>query len=261
MLGLAIAEVFLNASVLCVLLFMIAKYEADYSFPKVAMVTAGLVLGNMIVQVILTPHLPKGYEWLLFVAMFAFTAFMIMTFCWITFWKSALVVILFFSWQVGVTFAMEIVKNRIDPSTAKTRTLQEKQMEDMQLIQEEMQRQNRSHRQKPRSTPEAPPETKREVNETEQATRQPPPSSDSTPTEPASDLPGTPKEWGEARSKIKVQGTMSFGGKNHANINGVIVEENQSVSVTHKGHTYSWIVKSISRNGIHLQPERRAPAK
>ena len=35
-----IGDVFLNAAILCAILYLVAKHEADYIFAKVAMVTA-----------------------------------------------------------------------------------------------------------------------------------------------------------------------------------------------------------------------------
>ncbi len=44
MFELMLIEIFVNAAVLRLILFLIAKHEADYSFSKVAMTTAGIGL-------------------------------------------------------------------------------------------------------------------------------------------------------------------------------------------------------------------------
>jgi len=81
-------ETFVKAFVLLILVYVVARGEADYDFRKVAMVTAGIVLGCVVIEGLLFSRI--GLFVLL--PMAAFIVFMVMKFCWVRFWKSLLII-------------------------------------------------------------------------------------------------------------------------------------------------------------------------
>ena len=51
MLTFLLAKIAIEALVMCLILYVVARHEADYSFQKVFMVAAGTSLGNVLIDV------------------------------------------------------------------------------------------------------------------------------------------------------------------------------------------------------------------
>ena len=105
MIGGMVIQVLIQAALLQLSLKLIAKHEADTTFSKSAMVTAGIIAGNFV----LTLMVAKVSLFLVWPAQIAFTAAVIMTFCWISFWKSLVVVIVFVTVQVIFALVMALI--------------------------------------------------------------------------------------------------------------------------------------------------------
>ena len=107
-----IANIFLQALVLCGLLWLIARHEADLDFAKVAMVVAGITLGNFVLQAVLAKHIG------LFVipTQIVFMVWMLCTFCWLRWWKATIVVVLFAAISFGMSVGFALVVKKVDSS-------------------------------------------------------------------------------------------------------------------------------------------------
>ena len=110
-----IGDVFLNAAILCAILYLVAKHEADYSFAKVAMVTAVTGLGAFLIQIFLFEMI----GWYTIGLVFLLTAAMIMTFCWVRLWKTVIVVTLFCAFHVGIQIGVDGVQEHCFPDDSK----------------------------------------------------------------------------------------------------------------------------------------------
>ena len=97
-----LAEILFKAGILCLLLYLVARHEADYSFTKVAMVTAGITLGNLLMEVFLRHYI----GWLTIIPIAGFVIFMLMQFCWLSFKKAVLVTVPFLA--VCILLAMGV---------------------------------------------------------------------------------------------------------------------------------------------------------
>ena len=106
-----IGDAFLNAAILCAILYLVAKHEADYSFAKVAMVTAVTGLGAFLIQLFLFDMI----GWFTIGLVFLLTAAMIMTFCWVRLWKTVIVVTLFCLFHVGIEIGVDGVQEHFFP--------------------------------------------------------------------------------------------------------------------------------------------------
>jgi len=86
-----VVETFIKAFLLMILVYIVARDEADYDFRKMAMVTAGVTLGCVIIEGVLISRI--GLFVLL--PMAALIVFMVMQFCWVRFWRSLLIAVPF----------------------------------------------------------------------------------------------------------------------------------------------------------------------
>ena len=121
-----------DAIVLCLILYLFGKDDADYDFHKVLMVVAGTALGNTVLSVALSSALPPAYvAWARPLVEVAFSAFMVMSFCWISIWKSILVVLIFSLLHVGFGLGMTLVIRRTLGPSATHKTMLEEQNDDM----------------------------------------------------------------------------------------------------------------------------------
>jgi hypothetical protein len=109
-----IRDVFLNTAVLYTILYLVAKHEADYSFAKVAMVTAVTSLGAFLIQIFLFEMI----GWFTIGLVFLLTAAMIMTFCWVRLWKTVIVVTLFCLFHVGIEIGVDGVQEHFFPDNS-----------------------------------------------------------------------------------------------------------------------------------------------
>lgn len=91
-----------QALVLCGLLYLIARHEADYEYPTVMLTTVGITAGNFMLGVLLFPKI----SFFVLPLIFLFTWWMLMKFCWVPWHKGLLVTFLFFA----ITIAYQIGK-------------------------------------------------------------------------------------------------------------------------------------------------------
>ncbi len=106
-----IGDVFLNAAILCVILYLVAKHEAEYSFARVAMVTTVTSLGAFLIQIFLFEMI----GWFTIGLVFLLTAAMIMMFCWVRLWKTVIVVTLFCAFHFGLEITADDIQEHFFP--------------------------------------------------------------------------------------------------------------------------------------------------
>ena len=109
-----IVEVFIKAFLLCILIYIVAREEADYEFRKVTMVTAGIILGAVILDAALTRYI--GLLTLLPIAVFV--VFMVMQFCWLRFWQALLVAIPFLILNIMISGAVTSFQTKANAAIA-----------------------------------------------------------------------------------------------------------------------------------------------
>jgi len=249
------AQIFIQAGVLCLLLYLIAKHEADYSFTKVAMVTAGIMAGTLLLDALLSERL----GWFSILPQLGFIAFMIMTFCWISFWKSIVVVLIFSALHVALALGVAAIDRKMNETVDSAMPVQKEDYEMAKEFMEEVFGGPMTAEEQVPAAPRVPsappvpvpvaaspqpqggPEVSRPVPRTETRREQPA----RTPSGP----------WIKAKRKLVLSGTMREGsGKYVAIVNGEMVEEGSTVSVRYKGNDYSWRVKAIGRDFIDYEP-------
>lgn len=108
-------EVFIKAFLLLILVYIVARDEADFEFRKVTMVTAGIVLGAVILDATLTRLI--GLFTLIPIAILI--VFMVMQFCWVRFWRSLLVAIPFLILNIMISTAVTGFHQKANSAIAK----------------------------------------------------------------------------------------------------------------------------------------------
>lgn len=90
----------ISAFFLCVILFLVARHEADYSLPKVIIISLGLTLVNMVFSI-------AAGLWVFPVVLFT-TAWCVQKFCYLEWGKASIVSALYVLCMLGyhVGFAM-----------------------------------------------------------------------------------------------------------------------------------------------------------
>ncbi len=113
MFELMLAETFANAAILCTLLYLIAKHEADFSFAKVAMVVAAIQLAGFLTQAFLFERI----GWFTLAVSFVLALLLVNRFCWLNMKKTLLVVILFCIFQAGTKIGMTAISAHFKPQS------------------------------------------------------------------------------------------------------------------------------------------------
>lgn len=106
--------VFLKAFLLFILLYVVARDEADFDFRKVTMVTTSILLGTVILDSVLTRFI--GLFTLIPIG--AFIVFMVMQFCWVRFGRSLLVAIPFLVLNIMISTAVSSFQQKADAAIA-----------------------------------------------------------------------------------------------------------------------------------------------
>lgn len=271
MLGIAVGRVFFDALVLSLILYLVARREADYDVPKLAMVVAGMALGNMLLLASLGQWLsPALSVWIMPLAVFAFCAYMIKTFCWVSWGKSLLVTLIFSVLHAGFGFAVDALLGKAMGGANAQASLVEQQQKDVEEIKNEMMRMmeqearanaSRPDVSAPAPTNAAPPAPTGAVSAAaapEPKTQAPEASPVPAPAEGAASAGAPPPvpagNWDAARARLKVGGSTGQAGKYVAMVNQRLVETGDIVSVKHEGRTYRWVVRSITRDRVELDP-------
>ena len=250
------AQIFIQAFFLCLILYLVARYEADYSFQKVAMVSGGVMAGTLIIEVL------AGEKLGLFVVIpqIAFIAFMLMTFCWISLWKSLLVVVLFSLIHVGFSFGVLALKTQFfGPDDGMTSS--ERAEQQFKELEQEMLKTMGVWPEGEGGGDKAP--GAQGVAGSAPGEGPPRQGNAAKPARPAAQTPGEIEQadtWTAARRRLDIGGVMSAaGGKRVVLINGVLFEKDDKVSVKHEGFVYRWRVRSVGSDGADLQPLKRKP--
>jgi len=253
------AQIFIQAFLLCLILHLVARYEADYSFQKVAMVSGGIMAGTLVIEALAVEKLGL----FVIVPQIAFIAFMLMTFCWISVWKSLLVVFLFSLVHVGFSFGMLALKTKFfGPDDGLTSS--ERAEEEFRELEQEMLKtigvwpegegggdDDAALRQAENGEPV---ESGKQVRRKKFVAK--PPRLKAGSSEEKQD-----DAWAAARRQLNIGGVISgAGGKRVVLINGTMYESGDSVSVRHEGSVYRWRIGSIDSGGADLQPLKRKPA-
>lgn len=266
---LMIVQVFIEAAILCGLLYAIARYEADYSFTKVAMVVAGLSLGSVLINATVQPHLGPWTA----IVLVAFYAFMIMTFCWVSFWKSLLVVVAYSAVHFGLAFLALIVAASLIKQSSKTGMVMMGATEsEFKEIQAEIQKNFSNAAEQARTrAPEIgkaaaaahaatnPAAATGQPAAAEPAAKAPPPATTNAP--PIVPRPGE-DEWTTAQRTL-VLGGFASGSRAAvtALVNGQMREVGDIISAPYNGQVYRWRITAIDTKGLHLQPLDKRPAE
>lgn len=120
-------QVAIEALVLCGLLYLIARHEADFNFGKLFVVSAVIVFVALMFEVWMKPKI--GWFVLLFDA--GFVLFMLTQYCWVSVPKGLIVTVIFM--LVQVVFAMVFLhyKAQLDKDAEKSMALVNERQKDM----------------------------------------------------------------------------------------------------------------------------------
>lgn len=279
MIGGMVIQILIQAALLQLSLKLIAKHEADTTFTKAAMVTAGITVGNFILAIMVVKISPL----LIWPTQIAFTAAIIMTFCWISFWKSVIVVLVFVTVQVILAVIMALILGisiaaiftsaafkgeapNLDYKHPSESRIEAQRLEQEAMMQEALRLQYEADRKRAQIEAEA---RRLEMEQTEAA----PPAPIVQPS-PPTNAPAVQKreanrysrppsyrkkngpgkvDWKSAQSSLRLGGTMA-GAKGYlALVNGQTVTEGDTVSATYDGRQYRWKITAISSAGVDFE--------
>jgi hypothetical protein len=274
---LMIGEIFLKALVLCGILYLVARREADFQFSKLVLVTCGITLGNFALEVFLAPQLANYIPFFasaavtLLVAV-AFVTFMVVRFCWVRLWKGVIVTVLFMGFSVGLSVAGAMLVKQINQSVEKAggSVMEQNNKEALQMFREmtavtssQMMQQAKAEglgpapaqakvdAEAPSLLPAVmPPEES--VEPPPRATVTPPP-----PKQPIDELPAfarTP-EWQAAQAKIKVSAVLvERDGSNTAIVNGEVLGIGDVLTVEVKKKLYRFKMAELTTDWVAWEP-------
>lgn len=288
-----IIEVFIKAFLLCILLYIVARDEADFEFRKVTMVTAGIVLGAVILDAVLTRFI--GLFTLIPIA--AFIVFMVMQFCWVRFWRSLLVAVPFLMLNIMISTSVASFRQKADAAIARglQGPVSEKDTKEALLflkqsfgdntfqvpLKKEPPKMEESLDQVllkaliagitskkplfkppgdgklPQSAPNgAKIEVRTNINFKAQEHGEKPAGLKDIPPEQASNFP----DWREAGKKLSLKGVLiGKDGVRVAIVNNQMVKEGECVQVEHKKMIYRWRAKFIRDKGVSWEPVEALP--
>lgn len=273
-------ELFVKAFLLLLLIYIVAREEADFDFQKVAMVTAALALGAVVLNAFLAPYIGA----LTLIPIAALAVFMVMKFCWVRFWRSLLIVIPFLIINIMISSAVGSFHKKAD--SALTRGLMgpvsEKDMQVALSMYQDGALSNRFAAAMQRKPLEAPPTAdqiivKKLMGMLLSGTDRKPaefkakaPSSPALPAPPAVAVPTTDsivrqqkpvlpsaekakdeEQWEEAEKMIKLKGVMiGSDSVRVAMVNSQIVRKGELFQVELNKRIYRWRAGSISDNKV-----------
>lgn len=260
MIEIMLAEIFLKAFVLCGILYLVARHEADYSFQKVAMVVGGIVAGNAIIEASLCDRIGV---YTLIPAM-VFTAFMVITFCWVSVRRAVLVVALFTAVQAGIAYGRDAFAASMCAGQSACAAATEERHEELEEIKDEIVK----NWTKPQAMAQVMPEVRCAVPVTAVPPCAPPEAPAPAAAPAASTLvagtaasvspePGAlaAQNWKAARTLMHFGGVLTQGdGSRLATINGRPAAVGDSVWTEYGGQIYRWRVKRISARDADLHP-------
>ena len=215
MFELMLAETFVNAAILCAILYLVAKHEADFSFSKVAMVAAGIQLIAFLTQVFLFDRI----GWFTLAVSFVFALLLVMRFCWLNVAKSLLVVAIFFVFQAGTKVGFASIAAYFAPEPVQS---QDSQLGDVvKMLNSQF-----------GDSDGTPAKARRQKEEAAPA-----------------------DQWTAARQALKLGGVMlNDEGGYVAIVNNEIVEVGDTVKLEFGRAIYRWKVTSISKHNVDFEP-------
>ena len=284
MIELMFVEIAAKALVLCLILFLVARHEADYSFLKVAMITAAIGLGTMLIDVLCRPHI----GWFALLPVIAFVMFILMKFCWISLTKAAIVTVIFMAFCVVFSMGVTAVIAPVNKSMQTAMTRRPTDKKDFDQVFKIMKMENPITQ-----TPKQPEQqdtldtalakttgtwfskikgwitsfnkidTGAETGLLKKGT-----ATDikiiqksvlhnnvtaKTKTKEYT-IPNELCDWAGAKAKLKISATITGGQGDHmAIINRQTIKEGENVAVEHKKNIYSWKISKITKDGIDWQ--------
>ncbi|MFC1454053.1 hypothetical protein ACFLQL_02610 [Verrucomicrobiota bacterium] len=272
-------EVFINAFLLLILLYIVARDEADFEFRKVMMVTAGIVLGTVILDGVLT----KLIGAFTIIPIIAFVVFMVMKFCWVRFWRSLLIVIPFLI--INSSISNSVASFQENANIAITRGMQGQVTdEDMQIALSMFQDGDQNPFADIMESSKKKPEVRKSADQIlvkkimewmtlkkksinqgnivkikEQAGTDPKTSfiehGNDQPDHEAVAGTAPSSDWQEAEKKIKLKGVMvGADGVRVALVNDQMLREGELIRIEHKRMIYHWRVGVIRENKVLWEP-------
>lgn len=267
MLGFAVGKVSFDALVLCLILYLVARHEADYDFPKLTMVVAGTALGNLVLLIAISGHLPPAHLlWIAPLIQMAFSAFMIKTFCWVSFWKALLVAAICTLLHVAFGLGVNLLMRKMTGGREAAPSLVEQQERDLEEVKAEMLRMAALSRAAVYASDSA---TTNAVATGAPATNSPaagpvatdgvplPSVSTNGPSSPAgltNALSADAVDWEAARKQLKISGTSGRPGAYVALVNQRVVNAGDVVTVHYGNRVYHWTVRAITLDHVQFEP-------
>lgn len=264
--------IFFQAFIICALLYGLARREADYEFSTVALVTTGIIAGNFILFLTLFSKL--GF--FAIVPVFAFTCWMLVRFCWVSWPKGMLVTFLYFVLSIGFEYG----KARLQQGDVEALTEDEQRLHDPQAfidkqteeglrefeaINESTERmlagtlpESEAPEPAEAATPAQSAPPPREIP-AEQAARPaiptpaPPIAVPSVATMPAAVVPAdgpaisaAEQDWVQARSRLRIKGWLEEGnGRRVALVGSEMVAVGETAHVDWEGRRYVWRLAAL----------------
>lgn len=291
MIGGMVVQIMIQAAILRAILMLIAKHEADTSFAKVAMVTAGISVGSFAIGVFTMQQGP----FITIPAQIVFMAAILMTFCWISIGKSLIVVAIYITCHFLIAFLMALLLGAMfagmmpsqqaatpallpseplpapeympDNSSAPAPVYQAPEPEQAaaraNMLKEKSEAKKREIEARVREMEEGPsipagrPETASPVK------HQAPVPSRPTAIKTAPISPIVKSEdsgWDAARKSLRIGGRMADGEGYVIMINGKMFQKGDTVTHNMGGIRYKWKILSISKDKLEMEPVNATPA-
>lgn len=249
MFGIDGSFILFQAFIICALLFLIARHEADYSFGTVVLVACGMIAGNLLIGL----SFFKWLKLLVLIPIFFFSCWLIVKFCWVSWPKGILITALYFTlsiafevgkimYKTGSFTIAALTTEKKDSKSAYAKDMDEGMDEAMKLTEDNARVAAIQHGEAPIpgeektkpaapvptavATPSAPPAAAAPI---------PPPVSVVTPSS------GVPPDWALAKSRLRIRGWMNDkkGGRS-AMVNDQLVSIGDTVEIDLNGLRYTW---------------------
>lgn len=251
-----IAEISLTAVVLSVVLYFIARDEADYEFLKTFYVVLGIIVLNFGVLAVVMSRIeplsesigPTGVLVLLEAARFFVVVFMVWKFCWVRLWKAAIVAVVFTLVMTGYHLATGRIWQSLTEYAAPTAEAGER----------------------PGRTKKAEPAPARTIAsparpaaggmDTTNWVRRALDFLYRTAGPPALE-PYSDEAWKAAEKSLAISGMLTVGPEQRSVlINGKVVSQNDTLTVSFQDHPYTWTLAQLTATNVQLSPVRTRTA-
>lgn len=240
MLNAMFINITIQALLTCLILYLAARYEADYDFQKILYVTIGLAVVNLLLNYALKPHI----GWFCVFPNIAITALIFHDFCWLVWPRAFICACLLALLNTGATLGVKYVTNKLcAPSSAQipfvtqldAGLLETKQALENANRDEPVFELSATNTVMPTPTPITPATTAMVVSAAPPAT--------------------TPEEWSEARAKLRLGGRIRGpDGRPVILIGGQVCAVGDLVVITHNDRRYTWRMQSITGKSFDLVP-------